>query len=81
MPSLHEIALLVAFISPVLVLVAINAALALRGEVHTLLVPRPMWFESIVIAEEPVAAKAVLATPVAEESFAEVELEPLRAAA
>ncbi|HUQ28177.1 MAG TPA: hypothetical protein VM051_06275 [Usitatibacter sp.] len=71
MPSLHEIALLAAFISPVLVLVAINIFLMLAGEAGTLLMPRPMRFESVVIAEEPAVA----------EPTAQPELEPLRMAA
>jgi hypothetical protein len=55
--------------------------LALKGEVDTLMIPRAMHFASIVIAEEPVAAKRAAAKPVANECFVDVELEPLRAAA
>lgn len=79
MPSLYEIALLIAFYSPVIVLAAINVALALKGEVDTLLLPRPMRFDSIVIAEETVAAEPASAKPTAPES-AESGIE-LRAAA
>jgi hypothetical protein len=81
MPSLHEIALLIAFTSPAIVVIAINVVLALKGEVDTLLIPRPMRFESIVVAEEPAAAKRVSARSAAVEALAEVDLEPLRAAA
>jgi hypothetical protein len=81
MPSLHEVALLIAFTSPVIVVAAINVFLAIKGEVDTLLIPRPMRFDAIAIAEEPVAAKSAPAKPVVEESFAEAEMEPLRAAA
>ena len=80
MPSLHEVALLAAFLSPVLALVAINVFLALNGELHTLLMPRAMRFDSIVVAEAPLAAQPVVTKPMVEESF-EMELEPPRAAA
>ncbi len=72
---LHEIALLVAVATPVIVVVVIDLYLAFHGETENLLLPRMLAFPSQPIEQEPVAEIA------AELPMEELEMEPLRKAA
>ncbi len=54
---MHEIALLVAAVSPVVVVAGIDVYLALNGETDTLLLPRILAYPSGVVMHQPVSAK------------------------
>jgi hypothetical protein len=75
MPSLNEIALLVAVATPVGIIAGLNVYLAAAGETVTLLLPRPASYPSIALSPEPVAEIAV------EQPGIAIAEEPLRKAA
>jgi hypothetical protein len=72
---LHEIALLVAVATPIIVVVVIDLYLAFHGETENLLLPRMLAYPSQPIQQEP-AREAVVQLPVEEP-----QMEPLRKAA
>jgi hypothetical protein len=79
---LHEIALAVATVTPVVAVVGIDVYLALRGETDTLLLPRLLAFPSQPI--EPIVApisEARAPAVTVEAAMPEMEMEPLRKAA
>jgi hypothetical protein len=72
---LHEIALLVAVATPVLVVIVIDLYLVFQGETENLLLPRMLAYPSQPIQDEPAGVSAV------EGGAEHAELEPLREAA
>ena len=72
---MHEIALLVAVLTPATVVVGIDVYLAFHGETETLLLPRILAYPLQPLERQPIPEPAV-AAPVAEPDD-----EPLRKAA
>jgi hypothetical protein len=60
MDSMQQFAQIVAVATPILTLVALNAALLLAGETGTLLLPGMRSYPPIPLAEAPVQAVPVL---------------------
>ena len=56
---IHELALLVAVVTPVVVIIAIDVYLALHGETETLLIPRVLRYPALELDPEAAPAPAV----------------------